>query len=134
MPTANPVESKYNPRLSVVQNIQLPPTLLSRFDLIYIILDKPDINRDRRLAKHLVALYFKDRENVSTGVYSNKVLAEYIAYARRACFPILSDVAMKRLVDGYIEMRQFGAARGKKTINATHPGSNFYSSTRNCFK
>ena len=37
--SANPVESRYNPRLSVVENIQLPPTLLSRFDLIYLILD-----------------------------------------------------------------------------------------------
>jgi len=37
---ANPVHSKYDPKLSVVENIQLPPTLLSRFDLIYLILDK----------------------------------------------------------------------------------------------
>ena len=40
--SANPVESRYNPRRSVVENIQLPPTLLSRFDLIYLILDKAD--------------------------------------------------------------------------------------------
>lgn len=37
---ANPIDSKYNPKLSVVQNIRLPPTLLSRFDLIYLMLDK----------------------------------------------------------------------------------------------
>ncbi|GLJ13754.1 hypothetical protein SUGI_0219520 [Cryptomeria japonica] len=37
---ANPSGSRYNPRLSVIDNIQLPPTLLSRFDLIYIVLDK----------------------------------------------------------------------------------------------
>ena len=37
---ANPVNSKYDPKLSVVQNIKLPPTLLSRFDLIYLVLDK----------------------------------------------------------------------------------------------
>ena len=40
--SANPVESRYNPRLSVVDNIQLPPTLLSRFDLIYLVLDHPN--------------------------------------------------------------------------------------------
>ena len=39
---ANPVDSRYNPKLSVVENIQLPPTLLSRFDLIYLVLDRPD--------------------------------------------------------------------------------------------
>jgi DNA replication licensing factor MCM4 len=37
---ANPVHSKYDPRLSIVDNIRLPPTLLSRFDLVYLILDK----------------------------------------------------------------------------------------------
>ena len=35
--SANPVQSRYNPRLSVVENIKLPPTLLSRFDLIYLV-------------------------------------------------------------------------------------------------
>ena len=35
-------ESRWNSRVSIVENIQLPPTLLSRFDLIYIILDTPN--------------------------------------------------------------------------------------------
>ncbi len=33
---ANPIESRYNPTKSVIQNIDLPPTLMSRFDLIYL--------------------------------------------------------------------------------------------------
>jgi len=41
--SANPKESRYNPNMSVVENIQLPPTLLSRFDLIYLILDSPNV-------------------------------------------------------------------------------------------
>ena len=45
--SANPVESRYNPRMSVVENIKLPPTLLSRFDLIYLVLDKPNAESDR---------------------------------------------------------------------------------------
>jgi hypothetical protein len=49
--SANPVESRYNPRLSVVENIQLPPTLLSRFDLIYLVLDSCREATDRQLAK-----------------------------------------------------------------------------------
>ncbi|CAM9403793.1 unnamed protein product [Heterosigma akashiwo] len=56
--SANPVESRYNPRRSVVDNIRLPPTLLSRFDLIYLILDKAAPEADRRLARHLVGLYY----------------------------------------------------------------------------
>jgi len=54
---ANPVNSKYDPKKSVVENINLPPTLLSRFDLIYIILDLPNEMHDRRLATHILDLY-----------------------------------------------------------------------------
>ena len=54
---ANPVESKYDPKRSVVENINLPPSLLSRFDLIYLVLDKPNETTDTRLATHLVSLY-----------------------------------------------------------------------------
>jgi DNA replication licensing factor MCM4 len=54
---ANPVKSKYDPKLSVVDNIKLPPTLLSRFDLIYLVLDKQSEASDRRLANHIVSLY-----------------------------------------------------------------------------
>jgi DNA replication licensing factor MCM4 len=58
---ANPVNSKYNPKLPIPANIDLPPTLISRFDLLYLVLDKIDESTDRRLAKHLVSLYLEDR-------------------------------------------------------------------------
>ena len=59
---ANPIESKYNPQRSVVENLSLPPTLLSRFDLIYLVLDTPDEQHDQRLARHLVKLYHENPE------------------------------------------------------------------------
>ena len=58
--SANPIHSRYNPKLSVVKNIRLPPSLLSRFDLIYLMLDKPSENHDRKLANHLINLYGED--------------------------------------------------------------------------
>lgn len=64
--SANPIGSKYNPNLPVPQNIDLPPTLLSRFDLVYLVLDRVDEQEDRRLAKHLVGMYLEDNpENAS---------------------------------------------------------------------
>lgn len=54
---ANPINSKYNPKKSVVENINLNPALLSRFDLIYIILDRPNEIYDRRLASHILDIY-----------------------------------------------------------------------------
>ena len=58
--SANPIGSKYNPNLPVPQNIDLPPTLLSRFDLVYLVLDRIDETNDRRLARHLVGMYLED--------------------------------------------------------------------------
>jgi DNA replication licensing factor MCM4 len=64
--SANPIGSKYNVNLPVPQNIDLPPTLLSRFDLVYLVLDRIDEVNDRRLAKHLVGMYLEDTpENAS---------------------------------------------------------------------
>jgi DNA replication licensing factor MCM4 len=62
--SANPQDSRYNPKLSIVDNINLPPTLLSRFDLIYVILDTPHPQNDERLAEHLLSLFMNedDRE------------------------------------------------------------------------
>lgn len=54
---ANPILSKYDPRRSVVENINLPPALLTRFDLIYIILDIPNKTIDTKLAKHVLELF-----------------------------------------------------------------------------
>ena len=64
--SANPIGSKYNPNLPVPQNIDLPPTLLSRFDLVYLVLDHINESTDRRLARHLVSMYLEDApENAS---------------------------------------------------------------------
>jgi DNA replication licensing factor MCM4 len=64
--SANPIGSKYNPNLPVPQNIDLPPTLLSRFDLVYLVLDRIDESADRKLARHLVGMYLEDTpENAS---------------------------------------------------------------------
>jgi DNA replication licensing factor MCM4 len=59
--SANPIGSRYNPDLPVPQNIDLPPTLLSRFDLVYLILDRVDDKTDRRLARHLLSMYLEDK-------------------------------------------------------------------------
>ncbi|GLJ05771.1 hypothetical protein SUGI_0024850 [Cryptomeria japonica] len=54
---ANPSSSCYNPILSVIDNIQLPQTLLSKIDLIYLVLDKADEQTNQYLARHLSTLH-----------------------------------------------------------------------------
>jgi DNA replication licensing factor MCM4 len=131
---ANPVNSKYDPKLSVVDNIKLPPTLLSRFDLIYLILDRQNDAHDRRLANHIVSLYSKVASNdflsmenddnpiqknelIKTNNISREFFAQYISYARRFCSPKIPDYVVNELVSQYCNMRAMG--NNKKTITAT---------------
>lgn len=59
---ANPSESQWNKNKTIIENVQLPHTLLSRFDLIFLLLDPQNELFDRRLANHLVSLYYKSRQ------------------------------------------------------------------------
>ena len=97
---ANPVDSKYNPKLSVVDNIKLPPTLLSRFDLIYLLLDRSSPVTDRRLANHIVSLYGdEDPKSKASEDIDRKFLILYISYARQNIHPEISDLAWDLLSD-----------------------------------
>lgn len=60
---ANPSESQWNKNKNIIDNVQLPHTLMSRFDLIFLILDPQDELFDRRLAKHLVSLYYATEQD-----------------------------------------------------------------------
>ena len=127
--SANPKESRYNSSMSVVENIQLPPTLLSRFDLIYLILDTVNDARDRTLARHLVSLFFRPEDRAkevhAIAPFTRRQLMEYISYSKRAIEPALSDEACAALVRGYVTMRRGnnsghgGGPAGRKTIAAT---------------
>jgi len=116
---ANPIGSRYNPNMSVVDNIQLPPSLMSRFDLIYLLLDKADEVTDRRLARHLVALYGDPSAPGSRAAapVPADVLREYIAYARATCNPKLTPESAQKLANAYGDMRALGMSR--KTVSAT---------------
>ncbi|KAH8704758.1 putative DNA replication licensing factor Mcm4 [Talaromyces proteolyticus] len=108
--SANPIGSRYNPNLSVPQNIDLPPTLLSRFDLVYLVLDRVDEQEDRRLAKHLVGMYLEDApENASREeILPIEFLTSYITYAKTSIHPVLTQPAATALIDAYVAMRKLG--------------------------
>jgi len=115
---ANPIDSKYNPKMSVVDNIRLPPTLLSRFDLIYLVLDRSSPVTDRRLANHIVSLFGEEEIGMKQQAeVSREFLAKYISYSRKYCNPEISELAAELLSEEYIKMRNIGSAF--KTITAT---------------
>ncbi|KAM6948934.1 DNA replication licensing factor MCM4 [Aplochiton taeniatus] len=109
---ANPVESQWNPKKTTIENIQLPHTLLSRFDLIFLMLDPQDEAYDRRLAHHLVALYYQSEEQIEEEYLDMAVLKDYIAYARTYIHPRLNEEAGQALIEAYVDMRKIGSGRG----------------------
>lgn len=116
--SANPKESAYDPKLSVVENIHLPKNLMTRFDFIWLMLDKRNKDMDARLAAHLTSLY-----SVS-GVSSKapppidaELFRRYVSFARRWVHPQLSDEAAKALMKGYLGLRNQGTSR--EMITAT---------------
>ncbi|XP_068196954.1 DNA replication licensing factor MCM4 [Antennarius striatus] len=109
---ANPVESQWNPKKTTIENIQLPHTLLSRFDLIFLMLDPQDEAYDRRLAHHLVSLYYQSEEQMEEEFLDMAVLRDYIAYARTYINPRLSEEASQALIEAYVDMRKIGSGRG----------------------
>lgn len=106
---ANPIGSKYNPRLPITKNIDLPPTLISRFDLVYLVLDQVDEAMDRRLARHLVGLYLEEAPaTAATDIVPIELLTAYISYAREHVAPVLTAEAGDMLARRYVELRKAG--------------------------
>ncbi|GAA6010519.1 uncharacterized protein JCM10292_006579, partial [Rhodotorula paludigena] len=87
-----------------------PPTLISRFDLLYLVLDKIDDKSDRMLARHLVSLYLEDKpQTAGTDIMKIEDLTAYISWARNHIHPVLTPEASNALVQAYVEMRNAGA-------------------------
>ncbi|XP_073953946.1 disc proliferation abnormal [Choristoneura fumiferana] len=112
---ANPAESQWNKNKTIVENVQLPHTLMSRFDLIFLVLDPQDEVFDRRLAQHLVSLYYQDETEPENqeDVFDMSIMRDYITFAKENVQPTLSEAAQQRLIDAYVDMRRVGSGRGQ---------------------
>lgn len=110
---ANPCESQWNKNKNIIDNVQLPHTLMSRFDLIFLVLDPQDEVFDRRLAAHLVSLYYSTPQDEEDTLFDMSVLRDYLAYAKEHVHPTLSEEAQQRLIQAYCDMRKVGSGRGQ---------------------
>lgn len=99
---ANPKFGRFDTYKSIAEQIDLPSTILSRFDLIFVIEDKPHEERDRELAKHILKTHKEDTLPIEI---EPELLRKYIAYARKNIHPTLTDEAMKVLEEFYVSMR-----------------------------
>ena len=102
---ANPLYGRYNPRVSPVDNINLPAALLSRFDILYLILDTPSRDDDERLAEHVTYVHMYNAPPVQAqNVVPPHVLRHFLAAARQ-CRPTIPHAVSDFLVNAYVQMR-----------------------------
>ena len=108
---ANPHSGRYDRYKTPTQNIRLPPSLLSRFDLIFIVVDKPNPADDAQMAEFILKNSMMKPEetlednSTSIAPISRDLLKKYIKHARRNCNPILTDEAKERIKEFYLELR-----------------------------
>jgi len=110
---ANPIGSKWENKKTIIENINLPHTLMSRFDLIFLVIDPKTEEYDRRLARHLVNFYVKGDQNQAQNALDMALLRDYIAYAKENIHPKISPEADKALIEYYLEMREAGKRKGQ---------------------
>uniref|UniRef100_A0A2K5SEW1 DNA replication licensing factor MCM7 n=1 Tax=Cebus imitator TaxID=2715852 RepID=A0A2K5SEW1_CEBIM len=103
---ANPAYGRYNPRRSLEQNIQLPAALLSRFDLLWLIQDRPDRDNDLRLAQHITYVHQHSRQPPSQfEPLDMKLMRRYIAMCREKQ-PTVPESLADYITAAYVEMRR----------------------------
>jgi len=114
---ANPKWGRFTSDRTISEQIDLPPTLLSRFDAIFSIRDLPNQERDRKLAQGILASHREGESRIFTDHSEDRglgapfppdLLKKYIAYAKRTIRPVLTDAALAALTDYYVKVRSQG--------------------------
>ncbi|MCX8173276.1 MAG: minichromosome maintenance protein MCM [Thermoplasmata archaeon] len=117
---ANPKEGRFNPNKLFFNQIDLPETLISRFDIVIPVLDKPDAERDESIATHILKAHLHGEVLALAGegrkpdiedtgkdlqpAFQMDFLKKYISHARK-CIPVLSDKAREIIQKKYVEIR-----------------------------
>ena len=112
---ANPKFSRFDPYRPIAEQIDIPETLLSRFDLKFAIRDIPDRERDEKLAKYIIETRLNP-ESVKPEIPLD-LLRKYIAYTRKNVFPKMTREAAERIARFYVEMRSLYG--GEDTVAIT---------------
>jgi replicative DNA helicase Mcm len=125
---ANPKYGRFDESRSIAEQIDLPPALLSRFDAIFTMTDRPDSEVDRSKAAHILRVHRRgelrqhDAPEKITEVNAAEILREgdslvpamdrdflrkYVAFSKRT-IPVMSDESMKTLEKYYVDIRKLG--------------------------
>ncbi|MDR4489392.1 MAG: minichromosome maintenance protein MCM [Candidatus Nitrosocosmicus sp.] len=101
---ANPMYGKYDPYKNITENVNLPIPLLTRFDLVYVIRDLPEKDKDSKIASHILEIH-KDVQKSSQGAINIDLFSKYLAFAKQIVEPELTREAINIIRDYYMTMR-----------------------------
>jgi replicative DNA helicase Mcm len=112
---ANPKFGRFDPYGIIAEQIDLPPSLINRFDLIFPIKDLPNLKSDENIASFILKLHQSDASH--EGELPTEFLTKYIAYAKQRIKPRLTDSALNVIKEYYVRMRNsFGGEGEVKAI------------------
>lgn len=104
------------------ENIDFMPTILSRFDMIFIVKDEHDESKDMRMAKHVMNVHMnalQTTEEVRQGEIDLNTLKKYISFIRSRCGPRMSKEASEKLKNRYVLMRNGASEHERETGKKT---------------
>jgi len=116
---ANPKFGRFDPYDLIANQINLPPTLINRFDLIFPIKDLPNREKDEQTASFILSLHKNPEKAVAP--ISTELLKKYFLYVRKRIKPKMTDIAIEELKEYYVSMRNSGISddAGVKSIPIT---------------
>ena len=107
---ANPPSGHYDDMADAQENIDLQSTILSRFDLIFLVRDERLRERDLQIAAHVVGVHASagaaSAEDTREAAERERFIRRYVEYARHKVHPRLDDDAAARLRDKYVQIRE----------------------------
>lgn len=101
---ANPIYGKYDPYKNITENVNLPVPLLTRFDLVFIVKDMPEKEKDNRIASHILEIH-RDAERASRPAIDIDLFSKYLSYAKQR-EPVLTPEAIDIVRSYYLDMRK----------------------------
>ncbi len=108
---ANPKFGRFDPYRPIPEQIDLPPTIINRFDLIFPLKDIPDLRKDSFVMEHIVKGHIAPEELKPK--IPLDLLRKYIAYARQNVFPRLTEEAAEEIKKFYLKLRSKAQAFGE---------------------
>ncbi|RPB07174.1 MCM-domain-containing protein [Morchella conica CCBAS932] len=117
---ANPLYGRYNPKISPVENINLPAALLSRFDILFLILDTPNRESDEELGRHVTFVHMENRHpDMDFEPLTPSEMRMYIAQARQKR-PVIPKEVADYIVGAYVSMRKNAKKAESENRQFTH--------------